>query len=133
MQVKIGGRTFRLGYTVHTLMILEEKYGSLDTDDIPQIISKLNGLVDVLYALAYDGAQLDGKELDVNKDWLAIHIPANQRKVVGLQVAVIDTVAEANRMESEEDEDLSKEVDVVLQELQKKRTDSRGDKLSPTD
>lgn len=119
--VKIGGRTFSLAFTLKTMFDMQENIENFDYNQIDEIITRPKGLVDVLYYLAKTGEALEGREMDVDKDWFALHIPPSAKKIIYLQLLIRDTMQGNMHMESEEDDDRSREVDLVLQELQKKR------------
>ena len=119
--VKIGGRTFSLAFTRKTMFDMQENIENFDYNQIDEIITRPKGLVDVLYYLAKTGEALEGREMDVDKDWFALHIPPSAKKIIYLQLLIRDTMQGNMHMESEEDDDRSREVDLVLQELQKKR------------
>lgn len=132
--VKIAGREFTLAFTLRSMIALQKEADVFDFDEVNRFISKPEGLLDALYVLADDGERLNGRRLDVDKEWFALHIPANVRKFISLQIAVMKTMAEGMDMESlEKDEDA--EVDLVLQEIQKKsvKTNSPGEKSQPGD
>lgn len=131
--VKIGGRTFPLAYTMRGMLRMQQSIKDFDTSRIKEILSEPSGLIDILFVMMQDGADLEGRPLDVDKTWVSLHLPPSVRKVVELQIAVIDVMTEDMLMETEEDEERSREVDVVLQEIQKKRTASLGGKSSPGD
>lgn len=119
--VRIGGRTFSLAFTLKTMFDMQENIENFDYNQIDEIITRPKGLVDVLYYLAKTGEALEGREMDVDKDWFALHIPPSAKKIIYLQLLIRDTMQGNMHMESEEDDDRSREVDLVLQELQKKR------------
>ena len=119
--VKIGGRTFSLAFTLKTMFDMQENIENFDYNQIDEIITRPKGLVDVLYYLAKTGEALEGREMDVDKDWFALHIPPSAKKIIYLQLLIRDTMQGNMHMESEEDDDRSREVDLVLQQLQKKR------------
>lgn len=121
--VKVGGRTFELAFSVAALIDFKENIPDFDYynfDKIRENISNPKGLIDVLYILAKWGCLLRDKELDVSKEWLMIHIPASPQRLVSIQVAILEALSEAMAMEAEEDEDNGREVDVALEEIQKK-------------
>lgn len=132
--VKIAGREFTLAFTLRSMIALQKDADVFDFDEINRLITRPDGLLEVLYLLADDGEKLNGRKLDVDKDWFALHIPANMRKFISLQIAVMKTLANGMTMEAlEANEDA--EVDVVLQEIQKKseKTSSPGEKSQPGD
>lgn len=118
--VKIGGRTFSLAFTLKAMLDMQENIEGFDYNQIAEIVRTTKGLLDVLYYLAVSGEALEGRKLDVDKDWFALHIPSNARKILYLQLAIRDTMQDNMRMESDDDDERSREVDVVLQEIQKK-------------
>lgn len=118
--VKIGGRTFNLAFTLKTMLDMQENIEGFDYNRIDEVVRTTRGMVDVLYYLAASGEALAGREMDVDRDWIALHIPATARKILYMQLAIRDTMQDNMRMESEDDDERSREVDVVLQEIQKK-------------
>jgi len=127
-KVKIAGREFTLAFTLKAMIALQKNADLYDFDEVNKMVSSPEGLLDVLYILAYTGEKLNGGELDVDKEWFAIHIPANARKFISIQIAVMKALADGMSMESAEDE--NEEVDLVLREIEKKRkkTGSPGEK-----
>lgn len=118
--VRIGGRTFSLAFTLKAMLDMQKNIEGFDYNQIAEIVRTTKGLLDVLYYLAVSGEALEGRKLDVDKDWFALHIPSNARKILYLQLAIRDTMQDNMRMESDDDDERSREVDVVLQEIQKK-------------
>lgn len=118
--IKIGGRTFSLAFTLKTLLDMQEHIEGFDYNRIEEIVRRPQGLVDVLYYLMKTGEALEGRELDVDSDWIALHIPPSAKQILYLQILIRDTMQDNMHMETEEDDDRSREVDLVLQELQKK-------------
>jgi hypothetical protein len=115
-------------------MVLDYKsIEGFNFNDIDKIVSTPKGMLDTLYILADTGERLSGRELDVDREWFALHTPANMRKIVSIQIIIIKTLTDGMSMEAEDDDD--KEVDVVLQEIQKKseKTSSPGEKSQPGD
>lgn len=133
--IKLGGRVFPLAYTLRTVNRLKHEFPDFDTDDIRKMVSDTEKLVILLYYMADDAAKLAGEKFDVDMEWIAVNIPMSTRKLIAIQLAVIHTVADAMKMESEEDEDTDREIDLVLQEIQKKseKTGSAGEKSLPGD
>jgi len=118
--VKIGGRTFSLAFTLKTLLDMQEHIEGFDYNRIEEIVRQPRGMVDVLYSLIKTGEALEGRELDIDKEWLALYIPPTVKKILYLQILIRDTMQDSMHMETEEDDERSREVDLVLQELQKK-------------
>ena len=107
----------------------------MDEEDIALTILELDSEEKISEFSRWIGNRLNGEKLDVDQDWFALHTPANVRKLISLQLAVIETITDGMSMETEEDDDREREVDLVLQEIQKKSqtTDSPGEKSQPGD
>ena len=133
--VKIAGRMFPLAFPLRAMLEMQNSIEGFNFNDIDKMVSNPNMLLPMLYILAENGALLNGEKLDVNQDWFSLHTPANVRKLISLQLSVIETITDGMMMETEEDEDREREVDLVLQEIQKKSqtTDSPGEKSHPGD
>lgn len=131
--IKLGKREFPLAFTLKTMIRMQDNIPDFDFNKLDEIVRKPKGLMDVMYELAVSGAALRDQTLDVSKDWMAERIPANQARLVQIQVAVVDALSDGMRMESEEEEDADREVDVVLEDIKKKdgKTDSPGEKSQP--
>lgn len=119
--VKIAGRTFTLAFTLRAMLEMQKRIEGFDFNDIDRLVGSPQGMLDILYVLAENGAKLNGETLDVDEEWFAVHIPATLRKFVSIQLAVMETMADGMTMEAEEDDERGVEVDVVLREIQKKR------------
>lgn len=133
--VKIAGRVFPLAFPLRAMLEMQNSIEGFNFNDIDKMVSNPNMLLPMLFILAENGALLNGEKLDVDQDWFSLHTPANVRKLISLQLAVIETITDGMMMETEEDEDREREVDLVLQEIQKKSqtTDSPGEKSHPGD
>ena len=118
--VKIGGRDFELAFTLRTMLMMQENIEGFDFNSIDRLVATPKGMLDVLYILAENGAKLAGHELDVDKEWFAMHIPPTTRKMVAIQLAIIGALTDGMNMEAEEDDEAGREVDLVLKEIQKK-------------
>ncbi len=119
-KVKIGGREFTLGFTLRALIRMQNRIEGFNFNEIDRFVASPEGLVTTLYVLAENGAKLEGKTLDVDQDWFELHIPANRKKMMEITIAIMNTLTYGMAMETEEDEEHGKEVDVVLEEIQKK-------------
>lgn len=118
IQLQIGGREFPLKFTLRTLIRMQEDLPDFN-DDFNTYITTAKGLMNTIYYLAMSGAALEDKELDVSLDWMAERIPANRKKLHEIQKTVVNVLVEGNRMETEEEENQDREVDVVLEEIKK--------------
>lgn len=118
--ITIGGRKFALAFTLKTMLDMHENIEGFDYNEIDKTVETPKGILDVIYCLAKTGEAIEGRELDVDKDWFALHIPASVKKLIYLRLAIRDTIQGNMFMESEDDDERSREVDVVLQQIQKK-------------
>lgn len=118
-EVKIGGKTFPLAFTLKTLIDLQTEIKDFDLASLEISVAKdPMGLMDLLYLLASSGAALEDKELDVSREWMAARIPASAKRMADIQVAMMDTISDGMAMETEEAEE-ENEVDVTLREIKK--------------
>jgi len=133
--VKIAGRVFPLAFPLRAMLEMQNRIEGFNFNDISKMVSKPEILLPMLLILAENGALLNGEKLDVDLDWITLHTPANLKKLISLQLAVIETITDGMSMETEEDDEREHEVDLVLQEIQKKSptTDSPGEKSQPGD
>jgi len=128
--ITIAKREFNLAFTLNTMIRLQENLPDFDFNKLDAMIRKPKGLIDVMYELAVSGAALEDRALDVSKAWMAEHIPASQKRLVEIQMEVVNALTDGMRMETEEEENEDREVDVVLEDIKKKdeKTDSPGEK-----
>lgn len=133
--INIGGRSFPLAFPMKAYLEMINTIDGFDFSDVSRMISDPNKMMPMIYILAKYGAILNGEKLDVDLEWMEVHTPSSTRKIIAIQLAVMGTITDWMEMETEEDEDLSREVDVVLQDLQKKskRISSPGEKSQPGD
>ena len=133
--VRIGGRDFVLAFTLRAMLRMQKQIEGFDFNDINTLLATPEGMLSVLYILAENGEKLSGRELDVDQDWFALRIPVSMKKLLSLRFAIVTAITEGMNMEAEEDDEHGREVDVVLQEIQKKsgKTASPGEKSPPTD
>ena len=118
IQLQIGDREFPLKFTLRTLIRMQEDLPDFN-DDFNAYIVTPKGLMNTIYYLALSGAAVEDRELDVSKEWMAERIPANGKKLQEIQRTVVDALVDGNRMETEEEENQDREVDVVLEEIKK--------------
>ena len=119
-KITIAKREFPLAYTVGTLEKLSKSIEGFDETKIDEIIKSNSGMLDVLYALAQEGAIKNGTKLDVDRDWFGSHIPVNIKRQISLRLAITFAVVDGMQMESDDEEEVDREIDVVLEELKKK-------------
>ena len=134
-KIKIGGKVFPLAFPLRAMIEMQNTVEGFDLNDVSKTTKDFSTLMRMLWILADNGARLEGGKLEEDLEWFTLHTPVSTRKLLAIQIAVIDTVAEWMMMETEEEDEWDREVDVVLQEIQKKRqtTDSPGEKSQPGD
>ena len=115
--VKIGKREFPLAFRLKTVIKMSENIEDFNTRDLREIVGKPADMLEVLYQMILTGAELEGAEVDVDKNWIALHFPANPKKISEIHETIGITMMEDMAMETEEEED--EEVDVVLEEIKK--------------
>ena len=120
-KIKIGGREFTLAFTLRAMLHMQQRIEGFDFNQVDKLVQTPDGMLRTLFILAENGEKLEGREIDVDEDWFALHTPANLRKMLTIQLAITETLTDGMSMEAEEDDERSREVDVVLQEIQKKR------------
>ena len=126
-KIKIGGRIFALAFTLGAMCRLQDSIQDFRLEKLADYVKTPDGLLDLLTALAEQGEKLEGRILDVDRDWCALHISPAPAKIAGIQIKVFDALAAGMSMETEEGE--NGEVDVVLEDLKKnvKTTGSPGE------
>lgn len=134
-KIKIGGREFLLAFPMKAYREMMNSIDGFDFSNINKMLSDPNKMMPMLYILAKYGALLNGDKLDFDLDWIEMHTQVSTRKILAIQLVIMNTINEHMEMEAEEDEDLNHEVDLVLQEIQKKSKtiSSHGEKSQPGD
>lgn len=117
--VKIAKRTFPLAFTLGAMEELDQKIKNFNLSRLQDYVKTPSGLLDILLALMRQGAILEGKTLDVDRQWLSSRLSPAPIRMAPIQVAILNALSDGLTMEAEQDEG---EVDVVLEELKKKET-----------
>lgn len=117
--VIIGGREFPMAFTLKTMIRMQEEIPGFNYNEIDKFIATPAGMLDTLYYLMVSGAALEDQTLDVSKDWIGERIPASRTRLAQIQVATIETLADGMAMETEEEENRDREIDVVLEDIKK--------------
>ena len=117
--VTVGGRDFPLLFSLGTMELLEDSIPGFDIVSVQETLSSTKGFLTCLYCLAQAGAQAEGKQLDVSREWFGVHCPASKTWIASATEAIVGAFVEGMEMESAE-EDPDREVDVVLEEIKKK-------------
>ena len=118
-KVKIGGREFALAFDLNVMEALEGVIQNFDVGEITNYVKKPGGLKDVLTAMAAEGEAIEGRKLDVDREWFGRHAGISAPALARIQIAIYDTLRRELFMQTETEEE-SGEVDVVLEELKKK-------------
>lgn len=118
--VRIGKKEFPLVFTLGTMELLEEQIKDFDLSRFQEIMGTTKGLLDILYCLAQEGAIYNGTELKEDRKWFGAHCPVAKEKMIELHTVIAETLVDGMTMETDED-DPDQEVDVVLEELKKRR------------
>jgi len=115
--IKIGGKTLAMAFTLDAMAALQERIPDFDLNKVTTYHKTPRGLGDLIYCMAQQGEYLEGRKLDVNREWIGAHITPSPARIARLQVAVLDAVSNGIALESEDEEG---EVDVVLESMKKK-------------
>lgn len=117
--VKIGGKTFALAFTLNALCEFTDTIPGFDLSKLSEYIKTPRGLLDILFELARQGEALEGRVLDVDKNWFGLHIPPSPQRIAAIQIAVLNALAAGIEMETDDGSD-GAETDEVLEEIKKK-------------
>ena len=123
--LKIGKRTFALAFTADAMAKFEETIEGFDLSKVSEQTKSMRTLLDSITILAEAGEDLEGRKLDVDRKWFGAHLSPAPLSVAKAQIAVLNAFAEGFRMEAETEDD-DGEVDLLLEEVKKKETDSAG-------
>lgn len=121
---KIGEKKYSAVFNLNVLDKLGEMAGPaedgtpLDAHAILEIWSTRYGMIKALMTLITEGERLEGREVDIDADWLQAHLTPAEGMWLQHKLAAI--LVEGMRMESSMDAD--EEVDEVLEEIKKKVT-----------
>lgn len=121
-RIKVGGRELALVFTVAAMDEIEELLGAQVNlsnlqESIVARLSDRHDLVKIVYAMARQGEYAMDCKPDFDLDWLKRHMRPGQQ--MQLHAAVVEAMAEGLTMETGGDD--GDEVDVVLEEIKKKR------------
>lgn len=132
IQLKIGGRTFSLAFTLDAMCELQELIPDFNLAALSDYVKTPAGLRDMIVALARQGELLEGRVLDVDAAWFGSHISPSPRRIATIQVAVLEALSIGMTMETDDGED--REVDVALEDIKKNgpTAASHGGSSSPT-
>lgn len=122
IKIEIAGREFPLAFTLKTMIRMKNEIKDFDYGDLSKLLMTPEGMLDVIYALMVSGAALEGKALDVDKDWVGERIPPSRTKLAEIQIAASNALVSGMEMETESEADQDREVDVVLEDIKKKET-----------
>ena len=117
-QVKIGGRVFALAFNVNVMETLDDMIENFDMAHLTDYVKKPGGMKDVLTAMAKEGESMEGRALDVDRDWFGRKIGGSSKNIAMVQIAIFNAMKDGMFMQTEDDD--GGEVDVVLEEIKKK-------------
>ena len=122
--IKIKKKEFPLVFSLGTLQRMEEFIDGFDLTNVDNILRSTKGLLDILYCLAEQGAIAEGRRLEEDRAWFGANAPAAQKWIIQAHTTIVETLVDGMSMETDEEDD-DAEVDVVLEELKKKRRENR--------
>ena len=120
--IRLAKKVFPLAFTMGALERMEDTIPDFAMGDIGNILQRTKGFIDCMYILAQEGAALEGKQLTEDRAWFARHCPVNGDFRAYATAAMINAIVAGMEMES--DKDTQEEVDVVLEDLKKKGTET---------
>lgn len=119
-EIRIGGRTFEMAFTLDALAALEALDKDFDLTRITGYAQSPKGLGDLIFAMVQQGEYLAGRKLDVDRAWIGAHLSPAPKAILDMRIKVLNCIGEGMAMEAEQDEE--GEVDVTLAEIKKKET-----------
>lgn len=120
VELKVGGRKLRLAFTLGALCEMQDTLSDFDMARLSEYVKTPKTMLDVMAILAKHGEALEGRTLDVDREWLGLHLSPAPNRVAAVQIALLNALAEGMRMETEDDAET--EVDEVLESIKKKET-----------
>ena len=119
--LNIGERKIPLRFRMNQFIELEEKLGNLGEirDKITTDRSRLTNLVFVIMVLGNAGLKAEGQEPDLTEEWLRENMEPHA--LMAYQIAVLACLTKENKSQAAEEENESKERDLVLEEIQAKK------------
>lgn len=121
-RLKLGEKTYSAVFNLNVLDRLGEMAGPaedgtpLDANAIMEIWSTRYGMIKGLLEVLREGERMEGRELDIDEDWLKAHLTPAEGMWLQRKLSLI--LIEGMRMEQALDAD--EEVDEVLEEIKKK-------------
>lgn len=118
--LKIDKRTFALAFNLNAMHRMEETIQDFDMSKLTDYAKKTGVMLDMILIMAREGELLEGRELDIDREWLCRHIAPSPKHFTKLYLTVMSALTAGLTMETEDDEEA--EHDVVLEEIKKKET-----------
>ena len=119
--LKIGEREIPLRFRMNQFIEIEEEIGNLG--EVRELILKgkqrLRNLVTVIRILGNAGLKAAGEEPDLTDDWLNENM--DPHALLGYQLAVLACLSRESESQAAEEENESKERDLVLEEINAKK------------
>lgn len=121
-RLKLGEKTYSAVFNLNVLDRLGEMAGPaedgtpLDANAIMEIWSTRYGMLKGLLEVLREGEKMEGRELDIDEEWLKAHLTPAEGMWLQRKLSLI--LIEGMKMEQALDAD--EEVDEVLEEIKKK-------------
>ena len=123
-KIKIDGKVYTAAFNLNSLEKLAEMAGPfedgrpLDANDLMQLWTTQQGIIRCALVLIREGERMEGRECDLDEDYIRAHMSPAEHMWLQRKVAAI--MVDGMRMETLADDE--EEVDEVLEELKKKLT-----------
>ena len=119
IEIEAGGRTLPLVFNMNSWGEIEEEIAPLqDVGGLLEGTKRVKTVLKLVRILANEGLECAGEKADVTEAWLGRTL--NPRQMGDLSMKAMQAVTQGMQMEATEDEP-GKEVDVTLQEINKKK------------
>ena len=121
LKLKIGGREIPLRFRMNQFAEIEEEVGNLG--EVREMIlngkQRIRNIVKVIRILGNAGLKHAGQEADLTEDWLNENM--DPHALLGYQLTVLACLSRESESQAAEEENESKERDLVLEEINAKK------------
>ena len=119
--LNIGGRTIPMRFRMNQFAEIEEEVGNLG--EVREMIlngkQRIRNIVKVIRILGNAGLKHAGQEPDLTEDWLNENM--DPHALLAYQIAVLACLSKESESQAAEEENESKERDLVLEEINAKK------------
>ena len=119
--LNIGGRTIPMRFRMNQFAEIEEEVGNLG--EVREMIlngkQRIRNIVKVIRILGNAGLKHAGQEADLTEDWLNENM--DPHALLAYQIAVLACLSKESESQAAEEENESKERDLVLEEINAKK------------